>query len=1067
MAHRRGPTAFCVHTGAGTVNVTCPNCGESTEAPPGTQEVTCPSCSHTFNVPGQAATVADDASGAETQMGGGAGIEEMDTIVLPTGTGPRIRVNCPQCHKELELRPGEEPGDCPRCGASLRELGAQEITVSKEDAPSDVQSARTIADRAPLASSREAAPEGTAIDWMREHFSKDYEIEDFIARGGMGAVYKARQKRPSREVALKVMLAGAFATPAHRRRFEREAQAVARLSHPAIVPVYEYGEMDGQPYFAMEYVEGLDLKSYVLREKLSREEICRLMVRVCDAIHYAHQHGVIHRDLKPTNIIVDRLKRPRILDFGLSRVMPEGGAERSMLTRSGDLLGTPRYMSPEQALGRAKYVDERADVYAIGAILFELVVGVLPYPLEHAQGLRLFQVFLQAQAVKPSNLLALFPRDLEIILLKAVEKDPEQRYRTAEELARDLENFLAERPISARPATVGYRLSMWAQRNRKVLIPAVISLLVIAILSGVFLNIFRQQRLKETEQGITIGTLRTQEELRRLGEESTIQQIAAEIAQGSLAFAQHSAQLAKKLWPDSKRAQAQPTRVRRAAAKRVASALATYWSLIRAQDYDAAHQKADALLALAGALPAAYGDLKEQARKDEAAFLDDCWKDQREALELAYVREDALNRIDNFIRRFPESPHLEQAEKDRQAFAEKPPDYFLEKHEEAFQRAIEGYRWAEAEDILSSARKTLAAAKAQVRDKWAGQFKRSQEELNSIIRPATAARLKRLRLESPVNLGLIKGMVYLSGKDLVVVAPQAKPVTFLRPDGWEVADRLPPAAGNLRSLAASADESLLALGYEEGTVTLWNPESRQMAHELAGQKGYVRSVSFSPDGTVLATADQFSLLLWDVKSGQKLKEQPSQARRPACFWPGGAFVAARTRARAEGEGKDPDEQEWKVGLWDVELGMWAPDWFLPTGPALALAFSPEGRLLAEGHNQTPGDIATDEMVGVWEVETGKKLTELPIGRGQINDIEFSPDGRLLCVLLGGFSGKHLTLWEADTGRMLTRSDLPTSPYAAVFDPQQRRLIVGLMDGKLCVYGIPAATSGGAADGEGK
>ena len=144
---------------------------------------------------------------------------------------------------------------------------------------------------------------------MRTHFAGKYEVLDFIKSGGMGAIYKARQKRPSRIVALKVLLGGHFASATQLKRFEREAQAVALLQHPAIVPVYEYGEADGQPYFTMEFIEGTDLRTFALENRLSREELCRQMARICDAIQYAHEHGVIHRDLKPGNIMVDALKR--------------------------------------------------------------------------------------------------------------------------------------------------------------------------------------------------------------------------------------------------------------------------------------------------------------------------------------------------------------------------------------------------------------------------------------------------------------------------------------------------------------------------------------------------------------------------------------------------------------------------------------------------------------------------------------------------------------------------------------------------------------------------------------
>ena len=387
----------------------------------------------------------------------------------PTLTSVRVRFNCPNCHKELTVPANEPLGECPQCGASLTgaATGATGRTASFTHRSRAGEEART-----------------KALEWMRGHFEGKYEILDFVKSGGMGAVYRARQQRPSRIVALKVLLGGHFASTVQLRRFEREAQAVAMLKHPAIVPVYEYGEADGQPYFTMEFVEGMDLRSYALENRLSREEICRQMVRVCDAIQYAHEHGVVHRDLKPGNIMVDGLNRPRILDFGLSRAPISEDDEEERLTATGEYLGTPRYMSPEQAMGKPSGVDERTDVFALGVMLYEMIVGTVPYPIEHVRGMKLVEVLTTWEPLRPSALKPDVPRDLEIILLKAVAREKDQRYQSARALGEDLESWLAGRPIAARPATLEYLLSRWAWRNRKVLIPAALAVLVVLAFSG-------------------------------------------------------------------------------------------------------------------------------------------------------------------------------------------------------------------------------------------------------------------------------------------------------------------------------------------------------------------------------------------------------------------------------------------------------------------------------------------------------------------------------------------------------------------------------------------------------
>ncbi len=286
----------------------CPHCGATNELPPGARTVLCHSCHKPVHGTADAPTVTR-------------GRTERTFPEPPTLTTARVRFNCPRCGKELTVPTDEPVVLCPGCGASLEELDevAQPVVTGPPRARARAREAGTV--------------RGT--EWMREHFGERFEVLEFVKSGGMGAVYRARQRMPSRIVALKVLLGGHFASSTQLKRFEREAQAVAMLQHPAVVPVYEYGEVDGQPYFTMEFVEGSDLRTFALENRLSRQEICRLVVRVCDAIQYAHEHGVIHRDLKPGNILVDALKRPRILDFGLSRapVAEEEGEQRLTLDR--------------------------------------------------------------------------------------------------------------------------------------------------------------------------------------------------------------------------------------------------------------------------------------------------------------------------------------------------------------------------------------------------------------------------------------------------------------------------------------------------------------------------------------------------------------------------------------------------------------------------------------------------------------------------------------------------------------------------------------------------------------
>lgn len=287
----------------------------------------------------------------------------------------------------------------------------------------------------------------------------DYELLEEIARGGMGVVFKARQVTLNRIVAVKMILSGLLASPADVERFHAEAEAAANLDHPGIVPIFEVGEHDGQHYFSMGYVEGRSLAARVPDGPLPAREAAQLMRTVCDAAQYAHEHQIIHRDLKPANILVDREGRPRVTDFGLAKHQQDDSGR----TATGQVLGTPAYMPPEQAAGKLDLIGPAADVYALGAILYTLLTGRPPF--QSASSVDTLRQVLEKEPLAPSELTAGVPRDLETIVLKCLQKSIPQRYATARELADDLQRFLDGRPIQARPVGRLERGWRWCRRN--------------------------------------------------------------------------------------------------------------------------------------------------------------------------------------------------------------------------------------------------------------------------------------------------------------------------------------------------------------------------------------------------------------------------------------------------------------------------------------------------------------------------------------------------------------------------------------------------------------------------
>ncbi|WP_152049432.1 serine/threonine-protein kinase [Tautonia marina] len=283
-----------------------------------------------------------------------------------------------------------------------------------------------------------------------------------LGRGGMGVVYEASQAQVSRPVAIKMILAGEFAADAELRRFRAEAEAVSRLDHPNIVPVYEVGEERGLPYFSMKYCPGGGLDDHFERFRGNPQAAARAVAKVARAVHHAHRRGILHRDLKPSNILLDAEGEPMVADFGLARDLD---AEQS-LTRTGDLIGSPPYMAPEQAASDRGDVTIATDIYGLGAVLYALLTGRPPFrgatPLETLEQVR------NRPPDPPSSPDGPVDRDLRTVCLKCLEKDPRDRYESAAELADDLDRWLRGEPIVARPASLGHRFSLWARRPDRV-----------------------------------------------------------------------------------------------------------------------------------------------------------------------------------------------------------------------------------------------------------------------------------------------------------------------------------------------------------------------------------------------------------------------------------------------------------------------------------------------------------------------------------------------------------------------------------------------------------------------
>src|SRR5438445_1104214 len=328
------------------------------------------------------------------------------------------------------------------CSACLLETGLGLLASDIEDAG------------APLPHKRRAARLGK----MLGDFG-DYELLEEIGRGGQGVVYRARQKSLNRTVALKVIGLGHWATEAHLKRFRREAEAAASLEHPCIVPIYEVGERDGSCYFSMKFIEGGHLDELVRREPMPPRRAAELIAKVASTVHYAHEHRILHRDIKPGNILLDAKGEPHLTDFGLARLVQV----ESTVTRTKEVMGTPSYMAPEQAVGNNAAVGNATDVYGLGAVLYQLLTGHPPFA--GGTTYETIKLVLDTEPRQPRLLNPKVDRELSTICLKCLEKDPNRRYASALALAEDLEHWLKHEPILARHTGVFTRGKKWVRRN--------------------------------------------------------------------------------------------------------------------------------------------------------------------------------------------------------------------------------------------------------------------------------------------------------------------------------------------------------------------------------------------------------------------------------------------------------------------------------------------------------------------------------------------------------------------------------------------------------------------------
>ncbi len=815
----------------------------------------------------------------------------------------------------------------------------------------------------------------------------DYKLLEQIGEGGFGIVFMAEQTQPiRRKVALKVLKPG-MDTRSVVARFEAERQALALMDHPNIAQVYDGGEtVTGRPYFVMELVRGVPITDFCDQNQQGVRERLELFVRVCQAVQHAHQKGIIHRDIKPSNVLVtlhEDKPTVKVIDFGIAKATGQQLTDKTLFTGFAQMIGTPLYMSPEQAQMSGLDVDTRSDVYSLGVLLYELLTGTTPFDRERLRKVdydELRRIIREEEPARPSTRIStlgqaattasvkrrsdpkrlsqLFRGELDWIVMKALEKDRNRRYESASAFAADVERYLRDEPVLACPPSVSYRLGKFLRRNRgPVLAVAIVVLLLVAGVAGTSVGLV--QAVEESEQ-------------------------------------KEEALLATEKERDQKE---EALRKETAALQKEKEALQTVTT---------------------------ERDAKEQARKDEAAARARETRRRKEAERLLHA-----SRLSQTLSHWEEGNVAAAREKLHEVLGLRLDDdqethdtweyrYLNTTINHHGQRTFLGHTDAATSVAFSPDGKRIASAGGTAVRTVRGQVAVWDAETGRVLLTLgghTAGVTSVAFSPDGKYLGSASGESGRSGQVKVWDAATGQPL-------WELKH---PQMVN--SVAFSPDGKMLASGCSDWAVRLWDPATGKEVRTIMPGEGrnhpFVEAVAFSPDGKhVASVGDTDTVAVWETATGKDVWHSEGKGLDP----PGrGVFAVAFS---PDGKRLATGRENGTVKVWDAKTGKPLPMLQGHQGAVHGVAFSPDGMLLA-----TASD---DGTVRLWYPPTGQEVRRYQGHTSAVRGVAFSPDGR---QLVSASFDRTVKVWNAAEGHQDARhlQGLPAGGMSVAFSPDGKRL----------------------------